>query len=271
MTRTMFDAVVPGNLPAGAPLYAGYVDGMYANVAQIKARFPGAIVVEIAVSASTDAGQVLDVENFDATPDEAPGWVQMRRAAGVDPSVYMNSSTWPAVRAAFQGTGVAEPPYWVAQYDGDPTIPAGAVAKQWADNGPYDTSSVADVWPGIDPQEIDMPLTPADAELVVKTLLGATVPNQFRLDAHGVPANTPVAAFLTFGDHHFDVLSGQLSSLAAAESAAKAELDAIKTTVGSVMAGLQALSGAASPTVAEVQAGIAAELAKLGAALGSLK
>lgn len=147
----MYDAITPGNVPAGATLVAGYGDGYYQDVAAFKARFPGATVVEIAVFASDDLGTVLDVETGDATPAQAPGWVQMRRHAGIDPTVYCNSNTWPSVRSAFAAAGVPEPHYWIAAYDGDPTIPAGAVAKQYSDPGPYDLSSVADYWPGVDP------------------------------------------------------------------------------------------------------------------------
>ncbi|MEZ0066663.1 hypothetical protein ABIA32_002675 [Streptacidiphilus sp. MAP12-20] len=160
MARTMYDAVTATNVPDSATLIAGYGDGYYQNTAEFRARFPHATIVEIAVSSHHDLGQVLDVETGDATPAEAPGWVERRRAAGVDPTIYCNSSTWPTVRAAFQAAGVAEPHYWIAQYDDDPTIPTGAVAKQYADPGPYDLSSVADYWPGIDPQEDDMPYTP---------------------------------------------------------------------------------------------------------------
>jgi hypothetical protein len=149
----MYDAITATDIPAGATLIAGYGDGYYNNVSAFKARFPHATVVEIAVFASDDLGVVLDVENGDASPAQAPGWAQMRRAAGVDPSVYCNTSTWPLVRSAFQSAGVAEPHYWVAQYDGDPTIPTGAVAKQYADQNLYDLSSVADYWPGVDPKE----------------------------------------------------------------------------------------------------------------------
>ncbi|MDH6116923.1 hypothetical protein ABH930_000342 [Kitasatospora sp. GAS204A] len=161
MTRTMYDAVTAANVPAGATLVAGYGDGYYQNVAAFRARFPGATVVEIAVFAHDDLGQVLDVETGDATPAQAPGWVQMRRAAGVDPTVYCDTSTWPAVRSAFQSAGVAEPHYWIAQYDNNPTIPAGAIAKQYQDPGPYDLSSVADYWPGVDPTPED-DVTPDD-------------------------------------------------------------------------------------------------------------
>ncbi|WP_051943884.1 glycoside hydrolase family 25 domain-containing protein [Streptacidiphilus rugosus] len=162
MTRTMYDAVTTLNVPAGATLVAGYGDGYYQNIDEFRARFPRATIVEIAVSSHHNLGVVLDVETGDATPAEAPGWVTMRRAAGVDPTVYCNSSTWPAVRAAFRAAAVAEPHYWIAQYDNNPVIFAGAVAKQYADPGPYDLSTVADYWPGVDPkpQEDDMPYTP---------------------------------------------------------------------------------------------------------------
>jgi hypothetical protein len=67
-------------------------------------------------------------------------------------TVYCNTSEWPQVRAAFQNAGVTEPNYWVAQYDNNPTIPAGAVAKQYiGDYQGYDKSVVADYWPGVDP------------------------------------------------------------------------------------------------------------------------
>lgn len=150
MTRTMYDAVSVPSVPAGAVLVAGYDDGFYNDVAAFEARFPHAKVVPITVFASDDRGIVLDVENGDATPAQAPGWVKMRRSAGVDPTVYCNSSTWNAVKAAFASAGVAQPHYWIAQYDGNPTIPAGAVAKQYSDPGPYDLSSVLDYWPGVD-------------------------------------------------------------------------------------------------------------------------
>jgi hypothetical protein len=152
MTRTMYDAVTPGNLPRGARIVAGYDDGIYANMGEIDAQFPNAIHVDIAISSAFDGGHVLDVERGDALPGNAPGWVVRRRSNGTDPSVYCNADTWPSVRAAFHSQGIREPHYWIAQYDGDPTIPDGAIAKQYASNNAYDTSSVADYWPGIDPE-----------------------------------------------------------------------------------------------------------------------
>lgn len=158
--RTMYDSITPANIPAGAVLVAGYADGFYANLSGLAARFPGATVVSIAVHPSTRA-QVLDVESGDATPAQAVQWCTQTMADTPNRllTVYCNTSVWPQARAAFQAAGVAEPNYWVAAYDGDPTIPAGAVAKQWlGDYQGYDQSSVADYWPGVDPTPPPAPL-----------------------------------------------------------------------------------------------------------------
>ncbi|EST24400.1 hypothetical protein [Streptomyces roseochromogenus] len=154
MTRFMYDSVSPGNIPAGATMVAGYADGLYANIPDMKARFPHATVVSIAVRWTTRA-QVMDVENGDATPAQAVAWCTQTMAAtsNHELTVYCDTSTWPAVRAAFKSAGVTEPNYWVAQYDNDPTVPAGAIAKQYqGDTNGYDRSVVADYWPGVDPK-----------------------------------------------------------------------------------------------------------------------
>jgi hypothetical protein len=68
------------------------------------------------------------------------------------------------VQSAFVAAKVAQPHYWIAHYDGDPALPTlngiKAVAKQFRSNNDFDTSSVADVWPGVDSvPEVDMHLT----------------------------------------------------------------------------------------------------------------
>lgn len=171
-SRRMYDAVTVANIPATATMVAGYVDGKYANLTAMRKRFPNAVIVGIAVRASTNDGDVLDIETGDATPAQGPGWVKMRRAAGKDPSVYCNSSTWPAVRAAFKAAKVAEPHYWIAHYDGDPTIPAGAMAKQFHNDGGWDLSSVVSHWPGVDDGKTTTPVKPppsAGSSYTVKT------------------------------------------------------------------------------------------------------
>jgi hypothetical protein len=145
----MYDACNYLNIPKGV-MAAGYLNGICKWPAAAWVKFPQA--VQICTNPILNIGVVLDVETGDATPQNAPAWVAKRRAAGVDPTVYMNASTWPAVIAAFKADGVTEPHYWVAHYDGIATIPAGAIAKQYRNSvAPgYDLSIVADYWPGVD-------------------------------------------------------------------------------------------------------------------------
>ena len=156
MVRLMYDGVDADTVPAGAALYAGYVDGQWQSYQPLVAKFPGARHVAICVS-PLDDGQVLDVEQGDASPDQAPEWVERQRARGYPyPAVYCNQeNSWASVRAAFAEQVVGEPLYWLANYVGDPAqvpqLPDGAIALQFYDYGGYDASVVADYWPGVDP------------------------------------------------------------------------------------------------------------------------
>jgi hypothetical protein len=151
--RILWDAVTPENIPRDAQMVAGYIDGHEGVwTPEQWAYFPNAVTIRIAVWASTNAGQVLDVETGDATPEQAVGWVLMRRAAGQDPSVYCNLSTWPAVQQAFRAAGVPEPHYWIAAVPGlgGTAVYPGSIAQQFDSPGPYDRSYVAGFWPGVD-------------------------------------------------------------------------------------------------------------------------
>lgn len=164
MTRTMYDGVntdaaAIGQQAKAGDLVGGYGDGLYTWSDEDWAHIaPGVTRIVIVVFWTTNAGQILDCEPGNCTPAQAVDWVLMRRKAGADPTVYCNQmdqkTGWPAVRAAFQARGVAEPHYWVADYDGVAVIPAGAIGKQHADDialgKPWDISVVADYWPGVD-------------------------------------------------------------------------------------------------------------------------
>lgn len=154
MTRTMYDALSTnlGDIPPNPEIVAGYIDAGPNPAAppmtpEDWALFPGAIHVGIATQAATNDGLVLDVERGDATPDQAPGWSTMRRFAGVDPTVYCSADAVAGVLAAFDTFGVAHPMLWVAAWNGDPSIPAGAVAHQYLSLPGYDVSSCVDSWP----------------------------------------------------------------------------------------------------------------------------
>ena len=67
------------------------------------------------------------------------------------------------------------------------------------------------------------------------------------------------------------LLTGRDTAEKAAEAALKTELDTVKAAVAQATAALDTLAKAGAATTAEVQAGVAAELVKLGTALSGLK
>jgi hypothetical protein len=165
--REMYDSTSPNDIPATAAIVGGYVSpSKFAWPASGWARFPNAVKVAITPSAAHyGVGvHVLDVETGDATPGQVPGWVTNSRNAGQEPTAYMSSANWTSVIQSCISAGVAMPQFWVADWDGNATLPSivvdgvacTAVAKQYADpahgsGGHYDLSIAADEWPGVDP------------------------------------------------------------------------------------------------------------------------
>lgn len=167
--RTMFDSTTPWEIPRDAEMVAGYVDGRYAWPQEWFDLFPDAVHVTISAIGAKVA-HVGDVEvGCIWPPANAVPWVLRARAAGIDPTIYVNEmNDWVPTRAAFDLAGVPRPHWWVANYDGVVEIPAGSVAKQyahprdagraasaplraWETGKHYDASAVADHWPGVDP------------------------------------------------------------------------------------------------------------------------
>jgi hypothetical protein len=154
--RLMYDSITASDIPGTSTMVAGYVDGGFKWSDADWARFPDKVKVRIAALATTDDGDVLDVENGDATPAQAPGWVARRRAAtGTEKTVYCNLSNVQAIRDAFAADGVPMPLLWLAHYGAPPALVPGFIALQYANpdltGGHYDASVVADLWPGVDP------------------------------------------------------------------------------------------------------------------------
>lgn len=154
-------------------MVAGYVDQIVIPpwTAADWALFPNAVKVEIVKKASSNWGHVLDVEPGDATPAQAPGWVKMRRAAGLaTPCIYVQKSSWAAVQNEFNIQHVPQPLYWIAHYNDVKELPTlngiTAIAKQYHGNDPnnYDLSYVADFWPGVD--GADVALDDADKQFI---------------------------------------------------------------------------------------------------------
>jgi hypothetical protein len=133
-----------------APKIAGYVNGSYAWSQADWNLFPHADHVTISVTAGANAGDVLDCEAGDATPDQTAGWIAMRKAAGLyRPTIYCSLDVIPAVRV---GTGkfILGKDYdiWVAHYTGVPHEVPGCAATQYESTANYDASSIYDTaWP----------------------------------------------------------------------------------------------------------------------------
>jgi hypothetical protein len=120
MSLIMYDAIAVGNIPQNATAAAGYVDGMWPTLLELKARLPHAHVLSIAVFAADDA-DCLDVEQGDATPAEAPGWVLRQQDRGAyRPAVYTSVSNVPAVLSALGAAGIPRSGVriWSAHYTG---------------------------------------------------------------------------------------------------------------------------------------------------------
>ena len=153
----MYDGVDPSSVPAGADVYAGYVNGNWPSYNALVAKFPNAQHVPITVFSAGDA-QVLDVEQGDASAADVPAWLNRQRARGQHrPTIYCSrigapGYGWQNVIDACNSAGVALPDFWIADYTSGPHgLTLGnvtAVAIQWTDHGGYDESVINDPsWP----------------------------------------------------------------------------------------------------------------------------
>jgi hypothetical protein len=142
----LYDSVNAKTIPPGAQLVAGYVDGAYANVADLKKRFPHAYVVTITVFGKAGA-RVADVETGDLTPPQGAKWALAELHSGRRPTIYTSAAVMPAMKLELSKLRV-DPiavDFWVAHWvtvgtqppATPPALPTGAVALQYAANIPY--------------------------------------------------------------------------------------------------------------------------------------
>lgn len=121
---TMYDSVNIAEIPADAKAVAGYVNGRWPTYPKLAKRWPNAERLSIAVSAAADA-DCLDVERYDATPEQAPAWVKRQQARGVHrPAVYSSVSEMAQVQAALTRAGIKrrEVRLFTAHYNGKPHL-----------------------------------------------------------------------------------------------------------------------------------------------------
>lgn len=134
-------------------MVAGYVDGRYKWSRLDWLRWRRAARVRIACFASTDDGDVLDVERGNATAEQVPDWLNLRRASVKNrlarpATVYCGTSDMLKVVDACHKAGVALPLFWWASWNGKATVPAGYVAHQYQSTARWDISVTVGGWPG---------------------------------------------------------------------------------------------------------------------------
>jgi peptidoglycan hydrolase-like protein with peptidoglycan-binding domain len=180
ITLFMFDDVDVNLLPANGYAYAGYLDGNYANFAQVKAAHPQAHLVGIVTRASDD-GDALDVEPGDATIVQAHAWVGRQQARGAArPIVYVSAGNAQQLIDTLAGAGISRPAYrlWSAHYGfGQHTCGPQTCKYPQADATQFtskalgeslDESEIADDFFG--PQPLTFPIKQGDMGTEVVTL-----------------------------------------------------------------------------------------------------
>lgn len=155
MTYRCLDSIIPGNLPAGADAYLGYIGGRWPTWAAVRRMFPKAHVISLAIAASLDA-EGLDIERGDAEPAEAPAWVRRQQARGVDrPVLYAGAAAMQDVLAALTGAGIGRGAvrlisahYGQGKHICGPHVPRcgypSVDGTQWRDNAPGVAGSLID-------------------------------------------------------------------------------------------------------------------------------
>jgi peptidoglycan hydrolase-like protein with peptidoglycan-binding domain len=119
-TLYLYDDTVVSLIPSNATAVAGYVNGLYANLTALRARFPHAHILDIAVTASHDA-TCLDIETGDATNAQAVGWTKRQHARGLKyPILYTSAGNAQALINTLAANGIARSTYrlWSAHYTG---------------------------------------------------------------------------------------------------------------------------------------------------------
>lgn len=117
---TFYDAASAGNVPAGADAVAGYVDGRFRSLPDLRRMHPGVPWLSICVAVSSQA-MVLDVEAGDATPGAAAEWVKAQHGRGVKrPAIYCSLTVVPALELELRALSIRRNQIrlWTAHWTG---------------------------------------------------------------------------------------------------------------------------------------------------------
>lgn len=136
----MYDSIDVAAIPANATDLLGYTDGIHANIAALRARFPNARIHTISAIGQVFA-EWIDVEDGCVWPNqEAASLFHVWGPQGCK-GYYSYLSNMQALKEAHQA---ANPGMGAEYFDADYTnvehVDAGYVATQYADPGSYDIS-----------------------------------------------------------------------------------------------------------------------------------
>lgn len=118
----MYDSVDTALIPRNAKAAAGYVGGRFHTMPEIDAG-PWPYKLSIAISAD-EVADMLDIENGDATPEQAPAWIRKMRGktkATPLPVVYRNAESLQALVDLLAKSGLHQHVDYLigsAHYDG---------------------------------------------------------------------------------------------------------------------------------------------------------
>lgn len=121
---TLYDSIEVGEIPANAQAVAGYTGGKWPTFKELTKRFPKAQRVSIAIRAADD-GDILDIENGDASVGEAPAWFHRQKAGGAKrPGFYTSLSNINLLIQTLEQAGIPRADYrlWGAHYTYSPHI-----------------------------------------------------------------------------------------------------------------------------------------------------
>ena len=125
---SMFDSIDVSQIPRTAKAAAGYVDGRWPTFFKLRAWCQQAAAAGRLLSIAVfpkDGADALDIENGDATPDQAPAWVKRQLAAGKNrPGVYSSVSEMVRVLKVLEASGINRKDVRVitAHYTGKPHL-----------------------------------------------------------------------------------------------------------------------------------------------------
>jgi len=202
--RTFYDSTTPGDLPADAEFALRYVDGAFAeSETALRQRCRNLRrAATVTVTGHNLDANMADCEKGDLTPYTAAQWAADKRQARKGfPTVYCEDSQRNEVILACKQRGLTRRRHYllfVANYNGEATIPTYAVGHQYrspgvpgaSTPGHYDISVVRNYWRGVDPRPLRLMGVPVSH---IKKMLAAVAT---WAKNHPRKAKAEVAAFV---------------------------------------------------------------------------